>query len=196
MVNALFVLALLIAPFQDSSQLMVGRLYVNTPYATSIVYSYAGAAFPEGEPVKDGAVECFISELKSTGLFTDVRVTLKPIENSGTVDVIIEPTWNPRKDFFAISEIVFKDMTSIDKQKLRINLKRKGIVAGASPSQIPLAAIRTAVEETVHEMYQADPERENDVSEEMLTLSYRIEFTSPERVKLIISSGSTQSCRQ
>ncbi len=196
MLNILFTLAALLSSLQASNQMVVGRLYVNTPYDTSIIYSYAGAAFLEGEPIKEGAVECFTSELKATGLFTDVQVILKSTENSRTVDVIVEPTWNPRKDYFTISEVVLDGITGVDEKELRTKLKQKGLTAGAPLPQAPLSAAGTAVAETVHETYQTDLEKESDVSEKLINLPYKLELASPEKVKLIVSSSSTPPCHQ
>lgn len=196
MLKTLFVLALLVAQLRASDQMRVSRLYVNTPHDTNIIYMYAGAAFPEGEPLKDEAVKCFVSELKATGLFTDVRVALKPTEDGQTVDVVIKPTWHPRKDYFTISEIALEGLTSLDEQKLRANLLPKGIKEGSLLPGDPILHIREAVKETIHEMYQADPEKESDVMEEMFYLSLGIKLAGPERIKLVIAPGLKHLCQQ
>lgn len=80
--KTLFTLALLAAVLQGANRPKVKRGSVNTPHETSIVYAYAGAAFPQDEPLKERAVDCFVSELKATGLYTDVRVTLEPADDT------------------------------------------------------------------------------------------------------------------
>src|SRR4051812_2062650 len=105
--------------FQSTDEPKVRHLSVISNYSTEIVFKYAYPIFIENEPVKNGAIECFSSQLKSTGLLTNVQVTLKPTEDGKWVDIDITPTWDKRRKSFVISEINFEGFDGFDLAKLR-----------------------------------------------------------------------------
>jgi hypothetical protein len=83
--------SLFLAAFQAANKPRVNRIFVESPYNASIIFEYANASIPEDQPLKDGAIDCLVSELKSTGLFTDVRITLKPVEVHRRLTLILRP---------------------------------------------------------------------------------------------------------
>jgi hypothetical protein len=196
MVTLLLAFSLFVAPFQDSQDLKVGSIFVNSPYNNGIIFAYAHASIPEDEPLREGALECFVSELKATRLFTDVRVELKPIEDGRKVNVTIMPTWYPRIESFLIDEIVFESFEGIDEERLHWVLRQKGLSLGTPLMQYPLGKILQMVEYAAHEIYQGDPQMEERVNEMFLQpFSFRVKVVAPERVKLTIISGHRALCQ-
>jgi hypothetical protein len=194
MLRLLLTLPLLLASLQSTEQKKVGRIYVSSSQNTSLIYAYAGVAFPAGEPLKDGAVECFVSEMKATGLFSDISVKLKPADEDATVDIYIKPTWNPRWSHFTIDKLVFENFRDIDEQKLREKLQQRGLAAGESALRLSLPEIKAAVEDTIHETSTADPEKGDNLREEYLNLSFKIRLVASEKVMLTIAPGHRDPC--
>jgi outer membrane protein assembly factor BamA len=195
MLRLLIGFSLLIAYPQAGGQPIVNRHYVNTPYSTDILYEYAQASAPERQPLREGAVNCLVSSLKETGLFTDVRVTLNPLGDGQKVDLLIYPTWNPRKESFVIDEITFEGFKGTDDQQLRENLERGGLTSGAPLLQHPFPKIKTAVFDALEDIYQSTPQAERNTKEQISDISVRVTLAAPERVRLIIRAGPVDVCR-
>ena len=68
---------------QSSDVPRIRRLSVVSKYSTEIVFRYASPILVENQSLRSDAVECFLSVLKSTGLYTDVRVIVKRRIESG-----------------------------------------------------------------------------------------------------------------
>jgi hypothetical protein len=91
MYRTLLAFALLLAVTQASDNPKVNRIFVVTPYNASIIFEYANAAIPEDQPLRDGAIDCLVAELKATSLFTDIGVILRPTEDGQEVNIDIKP---------------------------------------------------------------------------------------------------------
>lgn len=194
--ETVLLLMLLFAPTQASPNPLVNRVFIATPYNASIIFEYANVSIPEDQPLRDGAVDCLVSELNATGLFTDVHVTLKPIEGGRKVNIDIEPTWNPRRESFVIEEIILEGFTGIDEQMLRGKLRQKGLTAGTPLLLYPSSKIKVLASDIVQEMYQSAPQMQNTIDELLSDLSLRVTLVAPERVKLVIASGRRDLCQQ
>ncbi len=179
---------------QVSQSSIVHRVFVNTPYNTSIIYEYANAAFPENQPIKNGTIECFVSQLKDTGLFIDVKVTLKKAQKKGEVDVFIEPIWSLQKDTIFVDEIVFQNFKGIDENKLQELLRQKGIVAGIPLLQRDFLNIREKVQDALTEMYESDFQPKPDIEERIADITTKITLTSPGKVRVTLVTGLKSLC--
>ena len=134
----------------------VRRLSVVSKYSTEIVFKYGYRSFVENEPVKQDAVECFISTLKSTGLFTEVSVDLKPIDDGKWLEVDITPSWDYRRKSFVINEIAFDGFDGFDLAALRSALRRAGLHEGISLWKYALWEIGNMVAEQASKIYGSD----------------------------------------
>src|SRR5438270_7404926 len=123
-------LCFLLSASQSPDAPTVHRVFVKTPYNASIIFEYANAVLPEGQPITQSAVKCLTSQLKATGLFSDVRLTLRPIDGGNKVDVDILPTWSDLKDNFLIKDITIDGFTTFDEKLLIKKLERKGLKVG------------------------------------------------------------------
>lgn len=196
MLSILLGFSLLLAQFDGTKNVKVGRIFVNTPYNASIVFEYAFASIPEDRFLKDGAVDCFVSEMKATDLFTDVQVELKQIDGGQTVDVKITPTWVTGIEGFVIDEIAFEDFKGIDVAVLRQNLSQKGLSPGVYLLRYPLSTIEAMVKDAASEIHLGDPKKENRLNEKLFYLSSRVKVVSPSRVRLTITPGRKPLCQQ
>ncbi len=111
MLTTVLALSLSLIASQAADKSRVNRIFVESPYNASIIFEYANAAIPEDQPLEDGAIDCLASELRSTGLFNDVRIKLRPVADGRKVDVDITPTWVQQRESFAVEEIVFDGFT-------------------------------------------------------------------------------------
>ncbi len=184
-----------LAASQGPTNLQVNRIFVESPYNASIVFEYANAAIPEDQPLMNGAIDCLISELKSTGLFTDLRVTLIPVQDGQKVDVNIVPTWIQQRQSLVIEEIVFDGFTGIDEGELRKKLESKGLAQGAPLLQHPVQKIHTEVREAAKEVFKNEPKRADDFAEQISELSVRLRLVAPLKVRVTVATGLRNLCR-
>ena len=178
---------------QGGERPTINRVLVTTPYNASIVYEYANASIREDQPVNDGSLECVRSQLRATGLFSDIRIRLKPV-GSNKVDVDITPVWSEEKDSFVITEIAMEGINDVRAQPLLRALERKGVKPGARLLKFPLSAIRQRLLESVHEMYAADRETMHEIEEQVSDVSFRIVLLSPRSVKLVLTTVANPIC--
>src|SRR5262249_15140740 len=134
----------------------VRRLSVVSKYSTEIVFNYGYRIFVEGEPIKHGVVECFISQLKSTGLFTDVQVEVKALGEGEWAEVDIIPTWDKRRKSFVISEIDFDGFEGFDVDVVKAALQTEGLHPGISLWKFSLLEIGNMIHEQASRVYSAD----------------------------------------
>lgn len=195
MTTILLTCSILVAPFQASQDSKVGWIFVNSSYNNRIIFEYAHAAIPEDMLLPEGAVDCLLSELKGTGLFTDVRAELKLAEDGQKVNITITPTWHPRIERFLIDEIVFAGFEGINEDLLRWNLHQKDLSPGVPLMRHSLKEILRMVKDATREIYKAEPKMEDRIDDMLLNLSFRVKAAAPERVKLTIISGSRSLCK-
>jgi hypothetical protein len=189
---AIFVL---IGAFQTQRPPLVNRVFVATEQNAGIVFEYAKATLPEDQPATPKAIDCLKSQLMATGLFSEIRVTLKPIYGEEKVDVDIHPIWNESRNKFLIDEITIEGFTSVDKGELIKKLRQKGLRAGALLLSYPPATIREIVLDSVREIYQSDFKRMNEAEEEISDFSLRLESVAPRSVKLTLTKASHFGCQ-
>lgn len=196
MLRILLGFSLFLAAFQGAAmKLQVNRIFVESPYNASIIFEYANAAIPEDQPLMNGAIDCLISELQSTGLFSDLRVTLVPVQDGQKADVNIVPTWIPLRQSLVVEEIVFDGFTGIDEGELRKKLEGKGLALGVPLLQHPVQKIHGEVREAAKEVFKNDPKRADDFAEQVSELSVRLSLVAPLRVRLTIATGLRKLCR-
>ncbi len=134
----------------------IRRLSVTSNYSTEVIFRYASPVLIENEPLKTDAVECFVSRLKATGLFTDVRVTLSPTEDGKWVDIDVVPTWDKRRKSFVISEVDFDGFVGFDLVKLSEALEQRGVRPGVSLWEFALWEIGNKLDEAASTIYASD----------------------------------------
>lgn len=196
------ILSVLIIPFfvhgsyfaQESSEATVNRVFVKSHESSVIIYEYARAFFIEEKAVNRKGIECFISEMKNTGLFTDVNVQLKDIENENKVNVFIKPTWSLEKDSLIVEEIVFQNFEGIDEHKLRQILGRKGLKTGLPLLRRDFPHIKTKIRQAVRRIYESEVDLHKDFELRTSDLSTRIKLIVGTKVRLTVIAGQKEIC--
>jgi len=163
-------LCLLFTTIQDPTSPAVRRVFVTTPYNASIIFEYANAAIPEGQPLTPEAVDCLSSQLTATGLFSNVQVITRPVEQ-GKVDVDILPTWSDLKESLLIKEIVLEGFTNLDQRLLAEKLGQRGLKVGTPLLRYPLPAIRQMLLGSIREVYESDSKKMYDAEEKLSDVS-------------------------
>lgn len=179
---------------QMDSDPKVNRIYVDTIYDANIIFEYANASMTEGKPIKDGVAQCFASELKATGLFTDVKVSIKKLKGGKKVDVYINVLWHPNYSNFVIDRIILEGFTGINEQNLIDYFRRKGLTKGTSLLNIALPKIHNYMFEAVKELYGENTEEAFHFEEMITDVSFRIESIDSASFKLIIKQGHHSLC--
>jgi hypothetical protein len=172
------------------------RLLILTKDPGEIVLEYAWHVMPEQMPLKKGAVECFTSQLKSTGLFSDVKVDVKPRENGKEVEIDITPTWDKRWQSFVISDIEFEGFEEFDVAAIREALHKKGLHSGISLWSFSLNDISNMVSDTTTELYDSDEKMKDRMYDlNMSHPRYYLQVQDLLNVKLTLSVKKPHSCR-
>jgi hypothetical protein len=174
---------------------VVRHLLVYSKEPAAIVLQYAAAVFTEGEHVREGAVGCLMTELKSTGLITDVRVELKPIGDGSWVDIEMTPTWRDGRKRLVISEVEFTGFDGFDVPMLRESLWRAGLHAGVSMWKFALSEIGNMLEEAASRVYASDQDALERIAKAGLAHpSFRVHATDDFNVRLTISLARDYPC--
>jgi hypothetical protein len=195
MLRQLVALCFVIGALQGARTPLVHRVFVQTNYNAGIVFEYANATLPEDQPATSEAIKCLISQLMVTGLFADIRVTLKPINGEDKVNVDILPTWNEPRDKFVIKEITIEGFAGVDEGQLIAKLQERGLKAGAPLQAYPPPTIRKFVLDSVREIYQSDVKQMYDAEDEVSEFSMRLDLVAPHSVKLRLTKANTLACR-
>jgi len=195
MIALLLGFSLLVVPFQASESLKVGRIFVRTPYDAAIIFEYANASIPEGLPLKARALECFVSELKATGLFRDMHVEINPVKDGLTLNINITPTWQLGIEKFVIDEIAFEGYEGINVDAIRWYLSQKGLSAGIPLLRSPLLDIQSIIQVAFHEIYSSNPKTVQQFEKLVSKASFRVKVVAPERVKITITPDRRQLCQ-
>lgn len=194
MFSLLLIVLLFVEPLQTATSPRVNRVFVDSPYNSSVIFEYAKSALPEDQPLRNGAIDCLTSELQSTGLFTDLKVTLVPVQDGEKVDVNIRPSWIKQRQSVAIAEIELVGFTGIDEAHLRMNLKTKGLFEGSPLLQHPVQKIQTEIQEAAKEVFKNDSKRSADFEEQISELSVRLRLVAPLKVRLTVGVGLETPC--
>ena len=192
-----FLATLLLIPtlLQSSAAPKVRRLSVLSPFSTEIVFKYSYPIFIENQPLRRGAVECFVSRLKSTGMFTDAKVELKPTRDGEWVDIDITPTWNDRKDSILIGEIVFDGFESFDLIKLKQMVSERGLRSGISLWKLALWKIGNIVNGALSEIYDSDDLMQKKISDlGVAQPRFNIQLIDSVNVRMTISLKRDYPC--
>ena len=194
MLRQLIPVCLLLGLSQGTSQPIVHRIFVATPYNSSIIFEYANTVLPEGQPLRAGKAECLTSELLATGLFADAQISLKPIKKGSEVDVDIRPIWVDFKDKVVVREISLEGFDVINENKLRDQLGQRGLLENVELLRYPLPTIRNMVLDSIRKVSTGDSRTLNDVEERLSDLSFRIEPMARQAARLRIIVGKRALC--
>lgn len=184
----------LFGALQGTATPTVHRIFVTTPHNASVVFEYANAVMPEGQPLTPGKAECLTSELVATGLFSNAQIILKPVNKGDEVDIDILPTWVEFRDKVLVKEILMEGLSVIDEEPLKEGLRRRGLRVGMPVLRYPLPAIRTMILDSARELHHRDSKSINDLEETVSDLSFRIELIAPRAVRIRIIVGKNPLC--
>jgi hypothetical protein len=136
----------------------VRRVEAITKYSAEIVLQDLPVIFPDDQPISDGAVECYISAMKSTGLFKDIKVELTPTEDGKWIDILIRVAWRPEARNLRIGEIDFEGFDGFDVPRLRTELQNKGFHRGVPLVEVSRNEIANMLSDIGEEIYGSDQE--------------------------------------
>lgn len=196
MLKTVLALSIVLAGYRAADKPLVNRVLVESPYNASLIFEYANAAIPEDQPLEDGAIDCLAAELKSTGLFADVHISLRPVDEGHKVDVDVIPTWTQPWESLAFEEIIFDGFKGVDEAELRANLLARGLAPGAPLFRHPIQRISSDVQEAAKEVFKSDPKEADDFVEHLSEIAVRPRLLAPGKVRLTISDGPRPLCRR
>jgi hypothetical protein len=188
MLKSLLIITLFLNLLPHNDCPIIRRVIATTPYDASIVFEYANEYIPEGTPLNNKKIEEFISQLKKTGLFIDIKTNLIPTDDPQEIDIEVIPTWNSQRDSFAIDDVVFDGFKDIDVMMMRKFLDNKGVGRNSKLLKYSVLRIKEFMYEAVETGYKDDIKKMHKFEEQILNSSIRVEQVNETRFRLVIRS--------
>ena len=164
----------------------IRRVIATTPYDASVVFEYANEYIPEGTLLDNKKIEEFITQLKRTGLFIDVKTNLIPTDNPQEIDIEVIPTWNSQRDSFVIDDIVFDGFKDINVPMMRKFLDGKDVGCNSKLLKYSILKIKEFLYEAVEIGYKDNIKKMHYFEEQILNSSIRIEQINETKFRLVI----------
>jgi hypothetical protein len=162
MLNLILSVTLLIPQLQSDPQpFYVDKVVVYGRYDTSYILRRENAILPPDELVTQTQIQCFLSELKASGLFKKLRAkTVRNRSNRRTLE--LTATYKTDVKTLNISDIILEDFHEIDETRFREVLESNGLTSGvpllkhfyARLEQKINESLRSALSPELREKYQ------------------------------------------
>jgi len=123
-------LVVLISPLRVDSAFYVDRAEVYSDYGSIYILRLANQLVPPDKLVGRREVNCLISEVKKTGLFTSVRARTIRKKREDTRTLIVTARVTPKYRSIVISEIELVGFTNVDKSRFNQALLRNDTGVG------------------------------------------------------------------
>lgn len=185
---------ILAVSIQGSQYPKVDRVFVATPYNGSIIFEYANTVIPEGKELTDDLVKCFVSKLRATGLFRDVRIKLRTLEDGNRANIEVLPEWDDSVETFVIRELAFDGLNDTDRETLRQHLRKRGVKPGIRLFEYHLSEIKAMIFEAVQRISERNPEREEELDALLSNLSFDLRVIAPRTVRVQAGFSKTAPC--
>lgn len=151
----------------------------------SLIFEAARRLIPEGKKLRNNSISSFKKELLSTGLISNVTVTLRKNKRKG-VTVSIYPKWRKGYENFVIREIEFRGFPPNLETALSTCLKQK--LEGELVTNLTREELKRVIGSAIEQIYENGSESSIDAMEKTVSLSYKVESTSQNDVRFIVIS--------
>jgi len=128
----------------------VERVYVHATYNSGLVLKLANTIVPPDKLVDQSDIACLVNDLKTTGLFADVRARVVPSREDSRKLIL---SCSPRRDIArtVIAEITFGGLPLVDENKFRQSLRRRGVSADTPITKYSYQELNEKVDESIRE---------------------------------------------
>lgn len=185
---------LVFGTFQGNNTPKVGRVVVDSPLNSSVIFEYASIYFPEDTPLTEKALDCFRSKLQATGLFRDIQIQLIQKEKGNMADVNVTPTWIRQIKDLVIGEIALEGFDGLDKNQFMNALYQEGLSRGSLFVDYPVSKIKSMVNEAAYDIKEQHKAVASTREEKVSQISCRVTLMAPQSVRVVVVMGEPDSC--
>jgi hypothetical protein len=170
----------------DSKTFYVEIVDVSAKYNATYILRYSHAIVPPDKLVTERDVSCLVSELKASGLFTDVQAKLMQ-KSRNTSKLLLTTTNQYQIKRFVISEITLDELPEVDNAKFQTKLNEKGIKPGTPLLKFYYETLEEKINEALREALPP-----NLVKDNMGSAWITIRPAGKRKVRLIVSPSYTR----
>lgn len=168
---------------QSTSQTFyVKDVEVLTTYDARYVLRRTNQMFSSDRPIQQNDIDCFVRELKATGIFADVQARVTPIQNENFRKVLITTKYAPGIHEFTISEIVLVDLPELNNARFQQELASRGIKSNTPLLKYSFTELEETIGMVVRGVY---PKSDEKAAVGLAWVTIRADGVK--RVKLIVS---------
>lgn len=183
MLKKLFCFLIPLLTIQSTSQTFyVKDVEVLTTYDARYVLRRSNQLFSSDKPSQQNDIDCLVRELKTTGIFADVKATVTPIQNENLRKVVIAAKYAPEIDEFTIGEIVLVELSEVNNARFQQELAHRGIKSGTPLLKYPFTELEETISLVLRSVY---PNSDKKAAVGLAWITIRADGVK--RVKLIVS---------
>jgi hypothetical protein len=153
----------------------------------------ANQAFSPDSTSEQRDIDCFVAELKATGIFADVGAELTPLKNKDLRKLVISTKYVPGVHEITIGDVVLSGLPEVDAGRFNAALDKRGVTNNTLLLKYSFTELEERITQALRDVYPSSAEKE-PVGVAWVT----IRPEGAKRVKLIVSPaylGCDQSAR-
>ena len=151
MLKVFLSLVVLISPMRTDPSFYVGRAEVYSDYGSIYILRLANQLVPPDKLVGRSEINCLLSEVKKTGLFTSVRALTIRKEGKDTRTLIVMARVIPKYRNIVISEIELVGFANVDKSRFNQALLRNDAGVGKPLGRLSLNEVMERITKALEE---------------------------------------------
>jgi hypothetical protein len=161
----------------DSPKFYVQNVEVLSEYDSRYILRRANQVFSSNSTSDQKDIDCFVAELKATGIFADVRTELTPLKNKDLRKLVIRTKYVDRVHEFTIGDIELSGLPEIDAARFHAALSKRGIANNTPLLRYSFTELEERISEALRDVYPNSAEKQA-VGQAWVTIK-------PDRVKRV-----------
>ena len=167
----------------DTSTFYVDDIEARTVYDSRYIFERASAILPNDKLLRNSDVDCLARDLKTSGIFDEVKIQLIPTSGERR-KLLISTTYHRSFGRFVIKEVVLDELPFVDTGKFKTELLRQGVRPGTALTRYYYRALEDKINRAFR--HALPPEMAARFSG---STWITIRTVAPESVEILVSSG-------
>jgi hypothetical protein len=165
-----------------SPRFYVESVEVLTEYDSRYVLRRANQTFSSDSLNEQRDIDCFVAELKATGIFADVGTELTPLKSKDRRKLVISTKYVGGVHEFTIGEVVLSGLPEVDALRFHAALSKHGVGNNTLLLKYTFTELEERISQALRDVYP------NTAEKEAVGLAWvTIRSDGPKRVKLIVT---------
>jgi hypothetical protein len=180
--GALCLVMALLTVQSASPRFYVESVEVLTEYDSRYILRRTNQIFSSDSPSEQRDIDCFVAELKATGIFADVLTELIPLNNKDLRKVVISTKYVAGVHEFMIGDVVLSDLPEVDSARFHAALSKRGVANHTLLLKYSFTELEERISQALRDVYPNTAEKKA-IGSAWVT----IRSDGLKRVKLIVS---------